>query len=295
MLNTLVGLAERYRHRYHPFHRLRRFAALRRIARKCDVQLWTRLHAVAHPVRLSLIRHASYLVNRRSPEPKMAALFAAVLDTCPIAAFWDVGAHIGYYSWLVHSLQPAARVLAIEPDPTNVALLRQTQAYAPAVQVLNVAVSRSDGSATFLRDAVTGTTGTLETGGPTFNERHYGESRISMDVRTRSLDSLLQEYGAPDLVKIDVEGHERAVLDGAAAVLAAQPIVFIETFHPDGGALALLHAAGYHVLAAASLSRGSAADGNYFALPCRRLELLAGIRRAYAQHLAALGFSDTSG
>src|SRR5262249_51612570 len=136
-----------------------------------DRPFWARLHGVPHPVRLYALRHGSYLLNRHTPEPHVAALMLAILDTRRPVFFWDVGAHIGYYSWLAAGACAATRVLAIEPDPSNCAMLNATRAYAPRVDVLEAAVSDADGSATFLRDDVSGATGTLER--DTFNLRHY--------------------------------------------------------------------------------------------------------------------------
>ena len=287
-----AAIVERMRERYHPVHAMRRVPALRRLAQLCDRQVWARIHGVSHPVRLYVLRNGSYLLNRRSPEPRIAALVLAVLDAYDIKSFWDVGANIGYYSWLISSAQPAVRVLAVEPDPVNFAVLVQTRRHAPpGVEVLNVAVSEQDGTATFLVDNVSGATGTLELSSGTFNERHYGEARRSTTVPTRSLDSLSAERGAPDLLKIDVEGHESAVLEGAALLLASGPIILIEAFDAGAPALHTLRSAGFVLLSAASLAVTIPDDGNYVAIPRRHLQRLEALRLAHARRLAAIGFA----
>ena len=153
---------------------MRRVRAFRVLARAIDRRVWAKLYGLPHPVRLYVLRNASYLLNRRSPEPHVAALVLAILRTRPVACFWDVGANIGYYSWLAASASPATKVLAIEPDSTNLAILRESRTYAPRVDVLDVAVSMVDGRATFLPDDVSGATGTLESAPDTFNLRNYG-------------------------------------------------------------------------------------------------------------------------
>jgi FkbM family methyltransferase len=247
--------------------------------------MWARLHRVPHPVRLFLIRNASYLLRRRPPEPHIAALLQAVLDVCDIRRFWDVGAHIGYYSWLACATRPQLSVLAIEPDAVNVGLIQRTRIYAPAVMPLNVAVSGRDGSADFLVDSIAGTTGTLQLSSPSFNERNYGERPARVTVATRTVDSLAAEHGAPELLKIDVEDHENAVIEGAAALLQSRPIIFIESFDPGSDAVRRLQAHEYRVLAGESLAEEPARDGNYVALPPDVLPRLSALRDAYARRM----------
>jgi Methyltransferase FkbM domain len=59
-----------------------------------------------------------------------------------------------------------------------------------------------------------------------------------LNVCLRTLDSLADEFGLDrvDLIKIDVEGHERRVLDGATAILERfRPTLVIETGHEAEG------------------------------------------------------------
>jgi hypothetical protein len=60
----------------------------------------------------------------------------------------------------------------------------------------------------------------------------------------RSLDSLTEELDLCrlDLIKIDVEGHERQVIDGASATLDRhRPVLVIETGHEADGDRAIIH------------------------------------------------------
>ena len=55
-----------------------------------------------------------------------------------------------------------------------------------------------------------------------------------LKVRTITLDSLCARYSlAPDLVKVDVEGAERSVLDGARKMAAGRNTRFLVEMHSN--------------------------------------------------------------
>lgn len=238
-----------------------------------------------------MMRNASYLLNRRSPEPHIAALVLAILRTRPVTHFWDVGANVGYYSWLVASANPGTRVLAIEPDPTNVAVLCESRRHAPHVDVLDVAVSAADGTATFLRDDISGATGTLGSQQDTFNLRNYGVKPKPIRVTTRSLDSIGLERGFPNLVKIDVEGYEDQVVRGGTRLFERRPVILIEVFDPGSPALTRLRSSGYVLLSANSLSEEQPDDGNYLGVATEERGLLSCLRDAYNRELTDAGLA----
>jgi FkbM family methyltransferase len=155
----------------------------------------------------------------------------------------DVGANLG--EWTVpfaRKVGPAGRVLAIEPAPRNAVALESTLA-ANALrhaEIVRCAVGDNDGIAQFAVPVVTSArtdTGTARIG-PT------GAGHDALQVPLRSLDSLAAEQDLPrlDLIKIDVEGHERKVLDGAAAILGRyRPVLVVETGHEADEDRAAIH------------------------------------------------------
>lgn len=278
----------------HPLHQLRRLRVLRCLARAIDRPIWASLYGVPHPVRLYAIRNASYVVNRRSPEPWVAALMFAVLKSRGIERFWDVGAHIGYYSWLVAATNPETHVVAFEPDPLNLAVMQASRRYAPSVVIVEAAISRADGTSSFFADNISGATGSLESDS-SFNARNYHEMPVEITVATRSLDSLAAEHGIPDFLKIDIEGHESEALEGARDTLRHGPLVLIEAFDRTSPALQLLERAGYQLLAAESLRPGAAPDGNYLAVPPGDIALLPSLRREYDAALVRARLAPAAG
>jgi FkbM family methyltransferase len=145
----------------------------------------------------------------------------------------DIGANLGEWTIpLARAVGAAGRVLAAEPAPRSAAALEATLAANALRQaeVVRCAVGDHDGSIEFAVPIVTSVridTGTARLGAA-------GVDHESFNVPLRSLDSLAAERGFDrlDLIKIDVEGHERQILDGARAVLDRyRPTLVIETGH----------------------------------------------------------------
>jgi FkbM family methyltransferase len=194
-----------------------------------------------------------HILREGSFEP--AELAAALACVRPGDTAIDVGANIGLLTVpLALAVASAGLVVAIEPLPTNVRRLRANLARngLDAVRIVEAAVGEADGRAT------------LHTAGdPAFGSlREIVKHRTSgdLDVELRSLDSLWAELGRPAvaLVKIDVEGAELEVLDGAGELLAtARPVLLVEA---DPGAAAdavraKLDVAGYAEVTPTGFSR----------------------------------------
>ena len=166
----------------------------------------------------------------------------------------DVGANLG--EWTVpfaRRVGAAGRVIAIEPAPRSAAALERTLA-ANALhhaEVVRCAVGDHDGIAEFAVPLVT--SARTDTGTARIGPACAGHE--ALQVPLRSLDSLAAECSLDrlDLIKIDVEGHERQVLDGAAAILDRyRPPLVMETGHEAEGDRAAIHdrlrALGYRML-----------------------------------------------
>jgi FkbM family methyltransferase len=137
----------------------------------------------------------------------------------------DVGASLGYYTaWLEHL---CGRCIAFEPNPQNAARLRRLY---PRVEVRQVALSSTSGE-TVLRIPVHATgfelTGwsTIEPGNDLSAAEAVAQHEIA--VETATLDSFNLSHVS--FIKIDVEGHELSVLQGAQRTLAAsRPNLLVE-------------------------------------------------------------------
>lgn len=231
-MTAATNLLSQLRHHYHPFHRLKknRFISGQVIPR-LDRHLWRRLHGIDWPVRLRLMRHLSYVIDNRTVEPGIAALFEAVCDSAKPDMFWDVGANIGLYSWLVLSRREGAKAVLFEPDPENLAMIRATKARSDIgrAEIVAAAAADTDGTLEFILDQVSGFTGGLDIGQETYVGAHYGIDQRRIQVPALPLDACLADRASPDFVKIDVEGAEHLVFAGAMRLFSeVRPVVIFE-------------------------------------------------------------------
>jgi FkbM family methyltransferase len=144
----------------------------------------------------------------------------------------DVGACQGRWIGSLLEILPIPEVWIFEPNPGAMKECQQRIGSRPGVKyfqmalgdrvgqiVLNVTASSELGSVLQPRDE--------------FLETYYGNNEGCVvekaQVELCTLDSLVPESKCVDLLKIDVQGFERAVLSGARRVLANTRAVLIET------------------------------------------------------------------
>jgi FkbM family methyltransferase len=130
----------------------------------------------------------------------------------------DIGANIGYYTLLFSSLvSDGGKVIALEPDSTNLRELQINVSHNELnsiVSIIPIGASDHDGVDRFE---------------PGLNS-HITPSG-SQQVSVMKLDSILKTK--VDLIKIDVEGYEGAVLDGAVETIErSRPVILLE-LHPN--------------------------------------------------------------
>jgi FkbM family methyltransferase len=142
----------------------------------------------------------------------------------------DVGASIGIFS--AEMARHADKVLAFEANPDVAAFTRKVAAR--NVEVINVALSSQAGRATLRMPRNHKGHGTTELAAIGRDPSPRADELISIEVETRRLDDFQVERCG--FIKIDVEGHEEAALDGATALIARERptlmIELIESFNP---------------------------------------------------------------
>lgn len=160
-----------------------------------------------------------------SYELKQQQVFGDVLKDGNIV--FDVGAHVGFYSLLAAEVVgPSGKVFAFEPNQRNFDYLEwhiKHNGYRNTFP-FQVAVSNHNGRAYF-DEAADSAQGHLT---------HNPEGAIG--VQSISLDTFIEQkkLPAPTVLKIDVEGAELRVLQGAANTLKNhKPIIFLSTHRED--------------------------------------------------------------
>ena len=151
--------------------------------------------------------------------------FAFLTENLPAnGVLFDVGANIGVYLSAMRALKgPELRMVGFEPIPTTLAMLQQTlELNGVVAHIEPIALSSNEGQ--LLLTA-------YSRGMNNFWLKDDTAGRPSISVRTIRLDRWLDEHPSlePNAIKIDVEGHELEVLEGAVELLERKrPALMVE-------------------------------------------------------------------
>jgi FkbM family methyltransferase len=136
---------------------------------------------------------------------------------------FDIGAHAGNRVRAFAAL--GCQVVALEPQPDFAWLLRALCGRSPRVSVVEAAVADVSGRRSLSVSERTPTVTTLASdwrdaraSDPDFERVHWNRQ---IEVETTTLDLLIEQFGVPAFIKIDVEGSEPAVLAGLGRAVAA--------------------------------------------------------------------------
>lgn len=173
----------------------------------------------AHPANWFYPRYADGTPH----EPGVSSLLQDELNAGD--TFVDCGAHVGYFSALAATqVSPSGQIVSLEPATERQEYIKQiVQANGPDVP--------HDA----LCSAVGSTKGELELDyrDKWKNLEHAGMDRGEIvTVPSRTLDDICRAYGGLDVVKIDIEGGEKAALEGAEKVLESARVIVCEV-HPN--------------------------------------------------------------
>ncbi len=141
----------------------------------------------------------------------------------PGTVFFDIGAHLGYHSLLAAAL--GGDVHAFEPTPSTCQMLKRN--VTAGVTVVEVGMW-SDDTVLELQDfgSKHSAVNTFET----VKDETISAPTTSYRIPVTTIDTYVRASGAtPDVIKIDAEGAERAVLAGGVETIRrARPVICIE-------------------------------------------------------------------
>ena len=152
-------------------------------------------------------------------ESRQTNLYRSIIEEGSLV--FDVGANIG--NRINALLNCRARVIAIEPQPECVMKLRAK--YGEKITIVEAALGSEKAKLNLHVSAKCDTVATLSrefiasaNESKRFGDREWGNI-IPVDVLT--LDSIIEEWGTPSFMKIDVEGFELEVLRGLSKSVRA--------------------------------------------------------------------------
>jgi len=184
--------------------------------------------------------------------PDVAGQLAAVErylwdGTGPGDLAFDVGTNTGGY--LPQLAASFSRVVAFEPATESFTTAAAAWDGDSRVTVLQVAISAHTGTVTLDVCPAPIQSGQLTTPGMS-PELGWGAPIAQRVLGCITLDEAVNRYGVPDFVKVDTEGHEAQVLQGATRLLAGHQPQWLVEFHSGdlrAECTAILEAAGYTV------------------------------------------------
>lgn len=161
--------------------------------------------------------------RHNSRDASQKAFYATLIKADDLV--FDVGANVGQRAAIFAQL--ARAVVAFEPQRECVRHLKSRFRFSRKVKIEPVALSDAEGEAVIYESSAH----TLSSMSPGFidavsREVFKGETwGREVVVKTRTLDQMLEVYGLPKFIKIDVEGFELSVLGGLSR---AVPFVSFE-------------------------------------------------------------------
>ena len=160
-----------------------------------------------------------YLTGAKSHDSELRLTSYLIKNVRSDWSVFDIGAHVGYYSAVIAALLDGeGGIHAFEPSPDSYACLKRNLAHDDNVATHQCAVSQENGMIdlmqfptkyseydSIVRDAA---------------EAELKDMARLIPVKTRTIDTLCSNLEChPDIIKIDVEGAELRVLEGARGLL----------------------------------------------------------------------------
>jgi FkbM family methyltransferase len=199
----------------------------------CNTYIFKSKKEVSTPYGFTLVSR-NYIANRMmlqgTFEPDEIDIIKSNLHTTDV--FVDVGANIGYYTCLACSL--SKYVVAFEPQPQNLECLYanlRSNGWSD-IEVFPLGLSHSPGLLTLY--GASGPSASLVKGWAGFSER------FKKVIPVNTMDNVLcnRFEGKKLFIKIDVEGAEYDVLNGAIKTITMSPAptwfieICLSEFHP---------------------------------------------------------------
>lgn len=143
---------------------------------------------------------------------------------------WDIGGNIGVFTFAASEIAVKGKVICVEADIWLASIINRSKRLKhhrnKDISIVPAAISDKNSIAKFLiAERGRASNSMAEAGG----RSEMGGTREINYVPTLTLDNLLDTFGKPDFVKIDIEGAELMALKGASNVIQkSRPVFYIE-------------------------------------------------------------------
>ena len=252
--------------------RVLRFPILWVLERFGNTEITIRHHYTRTPLTINAYQHKGYWYYGKRREQRTMSIFERVI--APGETVYEVGGHIGYITqFFAELVGPSGSVLVFEPAPDNLRYIERNIKDLPQVSLFRSAVSNRNGVADLQTESLTGQNNTLEDHYDRFDSVRAFSGRqnveyTKIEVNCTTLDSV---YGStnkiPDLIKIDVEGHEHQVLQGMTQLLSeCDPVIMVEVTKYHSSVFEQLRTAGFYAYtdSYSAVNEPEIAQGNTF-------------------------------
>jgi len=152
-----------------------------------------------------------------------------------IRTVFDVGAHVGQTAIWLADAYPEATIYSFEPDSESYARLQSVAQACPRIRTVNAAAGDFNGHADFFVNHFKATNSLLKTrpGAERFlvhADQMALEARTTVPVLTLDAFCASESIDRLDLLKIDAQGYELRILDGAQDTLKRLmvPLIYLE-------------------------------------------------------------------
>jgi FkbM family methyltransferase len=212
-----------------------------------------RHHWPGRKIKLNLFAHKGYWFHGRRREAEEMSAIRAMISTGDSVV--EVGGHIGYITlWFAECAGSATNgnVTVFEPGSNNLPYIRQNLVGVANVRLIEKGCGSAAGQLEFFEDSLTGQNNSFVSSFEGLQSNIDAAPNVDVRVNKRSVEvvRLDQELGntAPDFLKVDVEGFEYPVLQGASGWYGPDrkpPIIMIEVQADHDAIGSWMHEQGY--------------------------------------------------
>lgn len=224
--------------------------------------------AIARPVRSALNRAGFDMVRLRNSQSTLDTHVASVLTAHAIDCVIDVGANIGQYGKFIRDLGFQGPIISFEPVAATFEQLKIAASEDPLWHVYPFALGAAEGSQAIHVYSSSQFASFHQATEYARDTWHSLDTSADESVQVRRLDGMFEELrkltGASNFyLKIDTQGHDKAVLEGAQEALRSvramqSELSMIAVYHATPRAPEMLkyfHAHGFQVSGMYAINR----------------------------------------